>query len=59
MTKFNSLVILALFTILFVKVIGRMPIDSRWHDAHATFYGDINGGETMRKFSEIDFFISN
>ncbi|CAL5210634.1 unnamed protein product [Lathyrus oleraceus] len=48
MTKFNSLVILALFTILFVKVIGRMPIDSRWHDAHATFYGDINGGETMQ-----------
>ncbi|XP_058734418.1 expansin-A23-like [Vicia villosa] len=44
----NSLVILAIFTILLVKVIGRMPIDSRWHDAHATFYGDINGGETMQ-----------
>ncbi|CAK8574681.1 unnamed protein product [Lathyrus sativus] len=48
MAKSNSLVILALFTILFVKVIGRIPIDSRWQDAHATFYGDINGGETMQ-----------
>jgi len=22
-------------------------IDSSWHDAHATFYGDIKGGQTM------------
>lgn len=22
--------------------------DAEWDDAHATFYGDINGGETMR-----------
>ncbi|KAJ6734814.1 EXPANSIN [Salix purpurea] len=22
-------------------------IDSSWHDAHATFYGDIHGGQTM------------
>ncbi|KAL5072606.1 hypothetical protein RYX36_011590 [Vicia faba] len=48
MAKSNSLVIVAIFIILLVKVIGRMPIDSRWHDAHATFYGDINGGETMQ-----------
>jgi len=24
-------------------------IDMNWYDAHATFYGDAAGGETMRK----------
>lgn len=29
--------------------VGESP-DHDWHDAHATFYGDMKGGETMRKF---------
>lgn len=24
-------------------------LDMNWYDAHATFYGDMGGGETMRK----------
>lgn len=24
-------------------------LDTTWNDAHATFYGDIHGGETQRK----------
>ncbi|CAH2044929.1 unnamed protein product [Thlaspi arvense] len=27
---------------------GLTGIDSGWYDGHATFYGDINGGETMQ-----------
>lgn len=28
--------------------VGLTNIDPSWYDAHATFYGDISGGETMR-----------
>lgn len=28
--------------------VGASP-NHDWHDAHATFYGDMKGGETMRK----------
>lgn len=28
-----------------------------WHDAHATFYGDMSGGETMRKCRHIDWLL--
>lgn len=28
-------------------------IDSAWYDAHATFYGDLNGSETLRKSAYI------
>ncbi|KAE8655779.1 Expansin-A25 [Hibiscus syriacus] len=27
---------------------GTQRIDSNWYDAHATFYGDMTGGETMQ-----------
>lgn len=33
-------------------------IDSSWHDAHATFYGDIKGGQTMSKCVYIYIFLS-
>lgn len=33
---------------LVVAQVGLRNIDSAWYDAHATFYGDISGGETMR-----------
>ncbi|CAK8561277.1 unnamed protein product [Lathyrus sativus] len=48
MAKSQSLVIFTLFTILFVNVMALIPIDPRWYDAHATFYGDMQGGETMQ-----------
>jgi len=28
--------------------VGLTNIDPSWYDAHATFYGDMSGGETMR-----------
>ena len=28
-------------------------IDNNWYDAHATFYGDMTGSETMRKYNYI------
>ena len=28
-------------------------IDSNWYDANATFYGDMTGSETMRKYNYI------
>jgi len=28
-------------------------IDSNWYDAHATCYGDMGGGETMRKLKSL------
>ena len=27
-----------------------VAIDGNWHDAHATFHGDMNGGETMHEY---------
>jgi hypothetical protein len=51
MAKSYSLVPLAFFTLLFVlQTMAHIPIDSNWYDAHATFYGDMQGGETMRKY---------
>jgi len=50
MPKSYCLLPLAFFTVLFLhEAMARIPIDSKWHDAHATFYGDMSGGETMRK----------
>ena len=37
------------FLAFFLCVISA-NLDGTWYDAHATFYGDINGGETMRKY---------
>lgn len=31
-------------------LMGNQMIDSNWYDAHATFYGDMSGGGTMRKY---------
>ena len=28
-------------------------IDNNWYDARATFYGDMTGSETMRKYNYI------
>jgi len=47
MAMSNTLVPLAFFMMLFVN--GMAAIDPNWYDAHATFYGDAAGGETMRK----------
>ncbi|KAG2261255.1 hypothetical protein Bca52824_068334 [Brassica carinata] len=35
-----------IFVVLFAILVS--VADARWEDAHATFYGDINGGETMQ-----------
>lgn len=32
------------------SIIGE-KINSNWFDAHATFYGDMSGGATMRKYN--------
>jgi hypothetical protein len=50
MAKSNSLVPLAFFTMFFVHALAHFPLDSNWYDAHATFYGDMQGDETMRKY---------
>ncbi|CAL0318727.1 unnamed protein product [Lupinus luteus] len=47
MAKLYSYVLLAFFMALLVRSKSG-PIDSNWYDAHATFYGDMNGGETMQ-----------
>jgi len=36
------------FLILAMAVVVS-AIDGTWYDARATFYGDMGGGETMRK----------
>jgi len=56
MAKSSYLVPLAFFTLLLFlhEAMARIPINSKWHNASATFYGDINGGETMRKYIKIN-----
>lgn len=55
MAKFQNLLTWAVFIALLVQAMGDViPLAKGragkiWHDAHATFYGDLNGGETMRK----------
>ena len=49
MAKSHSLVPLALFMSTFVQAMST-GIDGDWYDAHATFYSDMQGGETMRKY---------
>ncbi|KAG6741807.1 hypothetical protein POTOM_055086 [Populus tomentosa] len=50
----NSFACLVLMALLGVARSGQISfgekIDSSWHDAHATFYGDIKGGQTMSTF---------
>ncbi|GAU18930.1 hypothetical protein TSUD_229200 [Trifolium subterraneum] len=48
MANSYSLIPLAFFTLLFGHALARFPLDSKWYDAHATFYGDMQGGETMQ-----------
>ncbi|XWS32953.1 hypothetical protein CRYUN_Cryun22dG0035100 [Craigia yunnanensis] len=36
------------FSFLMFMVYLAAAIDTNWYDAHATFYGDMNGGETMQ-----------
>ncbi|KAE9615737.1 putative expansin/Lol pI [Lupinus albus] len=38
---------IAFFMFLLARAMSA-GIDSNWYDAHATFYGDMNGGETMQ-----------
>ncbi|KAM7256889.1 hypothetical protein ACFE04_012630 [Oxalis oulophora] len=33
---------------LIMPMARRAHVDKRWYDAHATFYGDLGGGETMQ-----------
>jgi len=42
----KSLLALALFMVLCVPALSD---DSTWYSAHATFYGDMQGADTMRK----------
>lgn len=45
---------MALFAVAMSRRISLVDkIDDNWYDAHATFYGDMSGGETMRKYSYI------
>ncbi|KEH19424.1 expansin A10 [Medicago truncatula] len=48
MAQSYSLVQLGFFSMLLAKSMAYIPIDSNWYDAHATFYGDMQGGETMQ-----------
>ncbi|EXC24809.1 hypothetical protein L484_018523 [Morus notabilis] len=56
MTKSHIAIALGVFmiTLTFGSVIGKRSAifyenkDSTWYDAHATFYGDMTGAETMR-----------
>ena len=48
----DNLVLWLGFVAIFGKVMGSRfidTIDTTWYEAHATFYGDISGYETMRK----------
>ncbi|CAN8265898.1 unnamed protein product [Cochlearia groenlandica] len=48
MTFVALLAILVSVTDLAVANVGLSNIGTSWHDAHATFYGDLSGGETMQ-----------
>jgi hypothetical protein len=48
--SYSSLVPLAFFSMLFLQTLAHLPLDSNWYDASATFYGDMQGGGTMRKY---------
>ncbi|XP_057421982.1 expansin-A4-like [Lotus japonicus] len=57
MARSPCLVPLAIFMVLFVQAnlsagIGHNWIGN-WYNAHATFYGDSNGGGTMRKLASV------
>ncbi|XP_061365989.1 expansin-A23-like [Gastrolobium bilobum] len=47
MAKSHCLVPLAFFVAFFVQAMSA-GTDSNWYDAHATFYGDMKGGDTMQ-----------
>ena len=56
MAKFQNFFIWAVFmTILLAQTMGKKitvganAADNDWDNAHATFYGDMGGAETMRK----------
>ncbi|XP_028791179.1 expansin-A23-like [Neltuma alba] len=36
------------FMAIAFSAVASFAIDGSWHDAHATFYGDMSGGETMQ-----------
>ncbi|KAL6287760.1 hypothetical protein ACE6H2_012150 [Prunus campanulata] len=54
MARFQNLFTWAVFITLMVQAmadvipLGKGRTGKIWHDAHATFYGDLNGGETMQ-----------
>ena len=48
MAKSLFLILLIVFMALCGKVMAVATV-GYWDDAHATFYGDMHGGETMRK----------
>ena len=41
---------LYLFMALSLHIMAAIALDGNWHDARATFYGDMSGAETMRKY---------
>lgn len=54
MASSNNFFSMAMFMALLGMVTSRgvhfgSKINGQWNDAHATFYGDMSGGETMRK----------
>lgn len=50
-----SLRVLFLFMAMSLHAMAVRAIDGNWYDARATFYGDMGGGETMRKCITIIF----
>ena len=48
---FTCIIFMTLFVIAMSRRISiGEKINSNWIDAHATFYGDMTGRETMRKY---------
>lgn len=49
------------FAVIFVMSEGSYELEKNgghgWESAHATFYGDNNGGDTMCKFFLLPYFI--
>lgn len=51
MARFGNLVVFPIFMALLFLPFGSSEISGHgWELAHATFYGDMEGNETMRKF---------
>ncbi|KAF2299330.1 hypothetical protein GH714_031589 [Hevea brasiliensis] len=48
MATFKNFTISVIFLSFFATAAASGRVDPSWHDAHATFYGDMSGAETMK-----------